>query len=60
MQFSCTGNVADFLFESLIPMMVTHVFIFCVYLVYQFACCLKMLRVDIVVFLVVTSHTVVN
>jgi len=41
-------------------MMVTHVFIFCVYFIYQFAGCVKMLRVQIVVFLVVTSHTVVN
>ena len=60
MTFSCIGNVANFLFESLIPMMVTHVFIFCVYFIYQFAGCVKMLRVQIVVFLVVTSHTVVN
>ena len=60
MPFSCIDSVADFLCESLIPMIVTHVFIFCVYLIYQFAVCLKMLRVQIVVFLVGTSHTVVN
>jgi len=40
--------------------MFTHVFIFCAYLMYQFAGCLKMFRVQIVVFLVVTSHDVVN
>ena len=60
MPFSCIGNVADFLCESLIPMIDTHVFIFSVYHIYQFADYLKMLRVQIVVVLVVTSHTVVN
>jgi len=53
--FSRIGNV-----ESLIPMIVTHVIIFCVYLTYQFAGCLKVFHVQIVVFLVVTSHNVVN